>query len=126
MVSASSRESLAELAETVGNALLVFAGHLRDDPETTAAPGPELATESGEVKGPRVDRSRLGAQQLRVLEVLKEAGSAGLVAAEVADKTRIRATNVHRTLAQLAKRGLAASSEDSPKVWRISPDGLLP
>lgn len=108
------RDPFADLAETVGKALLEFAEHLRAEPEPTAEPA---VAEPG-----TPNRSKLGATQARILEVLTAAGAAGLTAGQVADQASILPPNAHKSLKALRDRGLATVSDETPALWRAEPE----
>lgn len=115
-------DPVADLAESVGNALLVFAERLRAAPEPTADPDPDVAASQESPSQP--DRSRLGGTQARVLSVVEAAGSDGLTAAEVSDKAGTAATNTPRILRALQERRLVTASDTRPTVWRVRADEL--
>ena len=110
-------DPVADLAESVGNALLVFAERLRAAPEPTAAPDPTVGASHN--SAPEPDRSRLGRTQAHVLSVVEGAGSDGLTAAEVSDKAGTAATNTPRILRALEERRLVTASDTRPTVWRV-------
>lgn len=108
------RDPIADLAETVGQALLEFAERLRAEAPPQATAAPAAAADAAP------DRAKLGAKQVRIVEVLAEAGEAGLKTAEVAEKADITVTNAPRALKALVVRGLVTASDTSPVVWRVT------
>lgn len=117
MMTTPRSDPVADLAESVGKALLVFAKRLRATPDSTA-PG-QVDTASPAVPADAApDTSRLGRTQERILGVLEEAGEDGLTSAEVAAAAGMPASNASRTLKKMEERKLIAGSSDRPATWR--------
>lgn len=104
-------DPVADLAETVGRALLEFAERLRTEPEPTAAPTAD---------GPAApNTAKLGGTQGRILDALREAPN-GLSSGDVAIAVGISATNAPRTLKALKARGLVEDGDERPSIWRLT------
>ncbi len=119
---------IANLADGLSRVFATFADELRAHqsahpdpaPSPASAPTPSAsASDTVEAKAPKRDESRLGAAQVRVLDVLKEAGAEGLTSAQVADQTGLAATNTPRALKKLQERGLVTSTDEKPAIWRL-------
>lgn len=118
MVTIPRSDPVADLAESVGKALLEFAERLRAVPDSTAPLVSDTTSSDNEATGP--DTSKLGATQARIVAVLEGAGEAGLTSGQVAEAVGIPASNAPRTLKKLVERKLVVGSGDRPVVWRIA------
>lgn len=98
---------VADLAETVGNALLRFAEQVRSGVEPTAATAPAAPAQVG-----------LGAAQARVLKAVRDAGEQGMTARAAADGSGVARSNTPRILAALTQRGFTTLIAEGPRVWR--------
>lgn len=116
MMTTPRSDPVADLSESVGKALLVFAERLRASPDSIA-PGPlDMPSQDEPTEAP--DTSKLGGTQARVLDVLEDAGEAGMTSAEVATAAGMPPSNASRTLKKLEERKLVVGSGDRPAVWR--------
>lgn len=110
---------LADLAETVGAALLVFAERVRSQ-GMAPSPASEAPPAAAHDAGVSPDRERLGVTQQRILAALDGSGSEGLTTAQVADQVGIKTTNAPRALKALRERGLIVGGDEKPAVWRAA------
>lgn len=107
----SQSDPVADIAETVGRALLEFAERLRAEPELrAAAPVDEPAAPN---------TAKLGGTQGRILDALETAPD-GLTSGGVAAAVGIAATNAPRALKALKARGLVDDGDERPSVWRLA------
>lgn len=118
MVTTPRSDPVADLAESVGKALLEFAERLRAVPESTAAPGGDTASPDADPAAP--DTAKLGATQARIVALLQDAGDTGMTSTEVAAAAGIPSSNAPRTLKKLAERNLVSGSSERPVVWRAT------
>ena len=117
MMTPPRSDPVADLAESVGKALLEFAERLRANPDSTA-PGPG-DTPTAEAQSREPDTSKLGATQARIVAVLEAAGEEGMTSGQVADAVGIETSNAPRTLRKLEERNLIVGSGERPVVWRV-------
>ena len=104
----SERQALAELAETVGQALVRYAGQLR-----TAPPGAESDTSDAAPGRPR------GKRQRQVLELAGLKAEPGMAAVEVAQALGISRANVYQLLNGLVDGGwLMEVPGEEPTRWQ--------
>lgn len=118
MVTTPRSDPVADLAESVGKALLQFAERLRAAPDSTAPPVGDTASSDDQRSGP--DTSKLGATQARVVAALEVAGEAGMTSGQVAEAVGIPSSNAPRTLKKLEERKLVECSGERPVIWRTA------
>lgn len=118
MMTTPRSDPVADLAESVGKALLEFAERLRAAPDSTACPVGDTTSSGDEGAGP--DTSKLGTTQARIVAVLEQAGETGMKSGQVAEAVGIPSSNAPRTLKKLAERKLVVGSEERPVIWRAA------
>lgn len=112
MASQVDADALADLARTVGEALIKFAN------ECKSPAGDDFPSVLDEVELP----SGRGLRQAQILEVPDLASEAGMKTAEVANAIDYEVPNTYSTLQALERNGLVEMVPGSaPQKWRLAP-----
>lgn len=112
----AERNDLADLAETIGNALIEFARRTRAEAEVASEYDLALPAQLEEV------RENLGPRQRAIFDLPGVAVNEGMKTSEIAERIDYSAPNTNQTLANMERQGLVEQVPGSaPRRWRRAP-----